>query len=298
MKKKKILGALLAVAMAFTGVPAAVLPLNTQVSAATATATASVTTKLAAPKNFKATVTGTTVKLTWKKVKGADAYRIYKLNDSTKKYETFKNVTGTSLTIKSLKAGKYKYKIAALVKKGSSYTVQTKSSPITATVKSSSSTEEKTASLPVTFPAFGTAKADVIKTMALTEGYDAGKVKDDVYAYGGYKKINGTECMILLYFTESGKFFYGAALLPSSAFKLSTLYSDIKSVKGKPDINMENKGVKLYEWLDNKNESLICLVGSESSDKIMYMAMSKKYAPASVSESSDTDFAAAFEMLG
>ncbi len=297
MKKKiRFLGVLLAGVIAFAGFPAVSQPLTVPASAAsTTTASTTATKKLAAPKNLKATVSGTTVKLTWKKVSGADAYRVYKLNSKTGKYETLKNVAKTSLTVKNLAAGTYKFKVAALVKNGSKYSVQTKSSAVTAKVKAAEKTAS--ASLPITFPAFGTAKNDVVKTMALTDGCDVGLIRDGVYGYGGMKKINGTECTVMLYFNSDGKFFYGAALIPGSSSKFTALYSDIKAVKGKADINMDTNGVTLYEWVDSKDETLIALIGSESSDGSMFMAMSSKYIPAGLKKSDGADLASLFEII-
>ena len=127
MKKYRLLGALLAGVLAVTGIPAVTQPLTVSVSAAA---------KLAAPKNIKAVSSGTSaIKLTWSKVSGASAYRVYKYNASTKKYETYKNVAGTSCTVKNLESGKtYKFRVAALVKSGGKYVVQTKSSAVSATV--------------------------------------------------------------------------------------------------------------------------------------------------------------------
>lgn len=105
----------------------------TVISLVCGTVTAGATSrKLSAPTNFKASsVTETTIKLTWNKVEKADAYRIFMFNSESDEYETYKNVTSTSCVIKKLKsATTYKFKIAALVKSGSKYKVQTKSSKL------------------------------------------------------------------------------------------------------------------------------------------------------------------------
>ena len=66
---------------------------------------------------LSASQTTTTITLKWSKVTGADAYRVYKYNSKTKKYEKLKDVTSTSLKIKDLKAGTaYKYKVRAITK--------------------------------------------------------------------------------------------------------------------------------------------------------------------------------------
>ena len=68
-----------------------------------------VVTKISAKK------TVSTIKLSWKAVKGATAYRIYKYNPKTKAYKSVAYVTdGTSYTMKKLTAGEvYKFKIRA-----------------------------------------------------------------------------------------------------------------------------------------------------------------------------------------
>ena len=72
-------------------------------------------TKASAPKKLVATQTVTTVTLKWSKVSGADSYRVYKYNSKTKKYDFYKTVSGTKLTIKKLKSGtSYKYLVRAV----------------------------------------------------------------------------------------------------------------------------------------------------------------------------------------
>lgn len=123
MKKTRILAALLAGIMVFTGVPQFVEPMTVTSYAASA--------KLAAPTGIKATCTDTTIKLSWNKVSGADAYKVYMYNSKTGKYEKYKNIAGTSCTVKGLTANtKYKFKLAALVKSGNSYKEQTKTAVI------------------------------------------------------------------------------------------------------------------------------------------------------------------------
>ena len=66
-----------------------------------------------------ASSTKTSVTLKWNKVTGADGYRVYKYNSSTKKYEVIKTVTKTSLKISKLKSGTtYKFKVRAYKKDG------------------------------------------------------------------------------------------------------------------------------------------------------------------------------------
>ncbi len=67
---------------------------------------------------LKATsVKSTTVKLSWTKVEKATGYRVYKYNNSTKKYEKVADTTSNSYTVKSLKANTtYKFNVKAYTK--------------------------------------------------------------------------------------------------------------------------------------------------------------------------------------
>lgn len=72
----------------------------------------------AAPKNIKAFITPTTIKLEWKSVKDATGYKIYRYDASSKKYKIAYTSEDTSYTITGLKAKKtYSFKVAAVVKK-------------------------------------------------------------------------------------------------------------------------------------------------------------------------------------
>ena len=138
MKKTRILGILLAGVMAVTGVPYIAAPLITEVSAAS---------KLAAPTGISGSTTDTTVKLSWKAVEGADAYRVYKYNSSAKKYETIQNVSKTSCKVSGLTPNtSYVFKVAALVRSGSKYTAQTLSKEIKAKTKLAAPANLKAAS--------------------------------------------------------------------------------------------------------------------------------------------------------
>ncbi len=110
-----------------------------------------------APKaTSKISVTSTTsaIKLTWKKVTGADGYVIYQYNTKTKKYDkikTIKSGTTVSYKIKKLKAGtKYKFLIKAYTKDdgtiwGKSATIQTATKTKTPTLKVTSTSKGKVA---------------------------------------------------------------------------------------------------------------------------------------------------------
>lgn len=92
--------------------------------------------KLAAPTGFKTSKNQTKIALSWGAVEGADAYKVYMYNEKTGKYESYKNVSSAKCTISGLKKGtKYKFKVAALVKKDGKYVVQTASKAVAVTTK-------------------------------------------------------------------------------------------------------------------------------------------------------------------
>ena len=101
--------------------------------------------KLAAPKNIKAAAGDGKVTLTWDKVKGADAYRVYLYNTDTKKYEQYKLVKSAKATVTDLENGKtYKFKVAAAVKNGKSYKTGTASAAVSASPKTAKKTQKET----------------------------------------------------------------------------------------------------------------------------------------------------------
>lgn len=59
--------------------------------------------------------------LTWKAVKGADAYRVYSYDALSKKYIKLATVTDTTFTSKSLSVGTHKFYVRAVEKSGKSY---------------------------------------------------------------------------------------------------------------------------------------------------------------------------------
>ncbi|MBQ8568445.1 MAG: cellulase family glycosylhydrolase [Oscillospiraceae bacterium] len=66
-------------------------------------------------------VTKGNIKLSWGKVSGADAYRVYMYNSKTGKYVRKATVKGTSYTVKGLSKGSYKFKVYAADKTSSGY---------------------------------------------------------------------------------------------------------------------------------------------------------------------------------
>ena len=84
--------------------------------------------KLSKPSSLKASVSGKKITLSWNKVSGADAYRVYRYNDTKKKYVKVKDVTGTKLTVKVSKYGDYKFLVRSLDKKNGKYILSNYSS--------------------------------------------------------------------------------------------------------------------------------------------------------------------------
>lgn len=108
----------------------------TYANGSSSSSSSSSSSKLAAPTGFKVSKSQTKITLSWEAVKGADAYKVYMYNEKTGKYESYKNVSSAKCTVSGLKKGtKYKFKVAALVKKDGKYVVQTPSKAVSATTK-------------------------------------------------------------------------------------------------------------------------------------------------------------------
>ena len=104
--------------------------------------------KLAKPSSLKASVSGKKITLSWNKVSGAEAYRVYRYNSTKKKYVKVKDVTGTKLSVTVSKYGDYKFLVRSLDKKNGKYILGNYSS-VAVTVKDLSklSAEEAVAEL-------------------------------------------------------------------------------------------------------------------------------------------------------
>lgn len=113
--KKKILSVLLALTM--LTVPAVA---DTNVDTPVSITAEAASTKLAKP-TVKATVKDGKITLSWKKVKGAEAYGVYKYNTATKKYTKVKITSKTKITINVKKSGTYKYRVYSLDKVNGKY---------------------------------------------------------------------------------------------------------------------------------------------------------------------------------
>lgn len=93
-------------------------------------------TKLAQVNGLKASTTSKAVKLTWKKVTGADAYRVYRFDAKKKKYVLVKTVKTAGYTDSKKKAATtYRYKVEAVSTKDGKTTVGNASKIVKATTK-------------------------------------------------------------------------------------------------------------------------------------------------------------------
>ena len=247
-------------------------------SVQTKSAVQTVKTKLAAPTGLRATAGTSSVKLTWSTLTGADAYRVFKYNSSTKKYETYKNVTANSCTVTGLKAGTYQFKVAGLVESGKKYIVQTQSAAVKASVSSSSKTTTSSG-MPISFPAFGKSKSDAINAMGIKSGMNFENIRPGVDGYAGYKSINGVDTLVMLYFNDSGKFFYGSAIIPKNVMSFSKAFSTLKSKLGVNYVNMTSKGIEFYEWVNSSTQTGEFITGTTSSEAFVYGKLSAKYTP-------------------
>ena len=182
-----------------------------------------------------ASQTNDTITLKWRKVEGATGYRVYQYNSKTKKYVKLKNTTGTSYTVKKLKAGTtYKFAVKAYTRVdgeviwADSYkTLKTATKPATPTVKVTAGTKKATLSWnKVTgatgyliymrnsdgsYEKVGTTKKTSYTVSDLSYGEKcyfrvrAYKTVDGKNIYGGFKTYSATVPYPAVYVTPSGK---------------------------------------------------------------------------------------------
>ena len=175
------------------------------------------------------------IKLTWKKVTGATGYRVYQYNSSTGKYKTLKTLTGTSYTVKNLKAGTtYKFAVKAYTMAdgetlwaASSKTLTTATKPATPTVKATAGSGKATLSWSKVTGATGyvvymmdefgdyVKVGSTKKTSYTVTDLDYGKTYNfrvkayktagDKNVYSGHKTVKVTTLYPAVYVTPSGK---------------------------------------------------------------------------------------------
>lgn len=162
--------------------------------------------KLSKPSSLKASVSGKKITLSWNKVSGAEAYRVYRYNASKKKYVKVKDVKGTKLSIKVSDYGNYKFLVRSLDKKNGKYILGNYSS-LSVTVKDLSklSTEEAVAEL-VNSERKSAGKADLILDSKLCEAAEI-RAKE-ISEYFSHTRPDGSACFTVLDEIGIG---YGAA---------------------------------------------------------------------------------------
>lgn len=98
--------------------------------------TTSAETKLPSPSNYKKSSTATTVTISWDKVDGAAAYKVFMYDDVLKEYTAYKTVKNPTITVKGLtKSTKYQFKVQTLIKVDGKYVAQKRSGSISVTTK-------------------------------------------------------------------------------------------------------------------------------------------------------------------
>lgn len=115
---------------AFVSVPAVT------VEAKASTAAQSLEEKLPSPSNYVKTSTATTVTISWDKVDGAAAYKVFMLDDVLDEFTEYTTVKKPTVTIKGLnKNTKYQFKVQTLSKENGKYIAQKRSGAISVTTK-------------------------------------------------------------------------------------------------------------------------------------------------------------------
>lgn len=191
MKKTRILAALLAAVMMFSGIPAlAESPLTVSAQAYT----------LSAPKSFIASKsTANSITLSWSAVKGVNKYRLYKYNKKSDEYEKYKDVSDTKYVVKNLSPNTtYKFKVAALLYRNGKYTPQKKSNKLVAKTKKKSSS--------VAFGAPGNLKAETTDTsvkLTWTSAYGASAYRIFIYDEDT-RRYETVESVMRLTYTVTG----------------------------------------------------------------------------------------------
>ncbi len=89
------------------------------------------------PTNVKTSSDNTSVTLTWTKIEGASAYRVYMLDSSDGKYHSYKTVKTTKCTVTGLKPNvEYSFYIQTLSISNGKYTAHGKTRTIKVSTKS------------------------------------------------------------------------------------------------------------------------------------------------------------------
>lgn len=205
---------------------------------------------LAAPKLTVKPVTGTkTISFSWKKVKGAQGYQIFKYDEKTGKYKSYKLVKGTSCTAKFSFGKTYRFKVRAYKKKNGSkvYGAFSAEKEVTA----SSFNKQKKPSLRVSIPDKGRKFQFTWKKLQGADGYQVLRYLSWKKKYKVVKTVSSgdtLECLAVKYkyaadyrfrlrafaFDENGKKVYGAE---SAVISIATPPAQVKGVKAKAQKN-------------------------------------------------------------
>lgn len=169
--------------------------------------------KLAKPSSLKASVSGKKITLSWKKVSGAEAYRVYQYDSSKQKYVKVKDVTKNKTTITVKKTGTYKFKVSALDKQNGKF-VAGNTASVKATVKSSSNS--KTSELDKVF-----------------SGLKWGMSKDEVIKKKNFKKYTNDGDMLFYNKSDDVMYFYQFKNNKLNIYGLSYKYSSSNYKKAK-----------------------------------------------------------------
>ena len=127
MKFRKAVAGVLAAVIFATGVPEVAPESGITIVSEAAS-------KLKAPKVTLVSVVDDTVTIKWKKVSGADGYKLFIYDPAKKQYKTYGKYTDEACAVTGLKSGlTYKFMLAAYVKKNGKLVTQTKSAVFKAT---------------------------------------------------------------------------------------------------------------------------------------------------------------------
>ena len=160
--------------------------------------------------------TETSIRLTWKKVKKADGYQVYRYNKSTKKYQKVATVKTNTYTDKKLKtATVYQYKVRAYRKSGKK----------TVTGKYSNVIKAATSPQKVTAVKAKRVKSKVKLTWKKVKGADGYEIYRATSKKGKYQKIKTLKKGTIVSYTDGkakkGKTYYYKVRAVKNAGKTS-----------------------------------------------------------------------------
>lgn len=231
---------------------------------------------LEAPKNIKATTAETSIKLSWDEVELADAYRVYKYNSSTGKYESYKSISGTSCTVKNLSGGtKYKFKIVALVKNGSKYKEQTYSGAVSVSTKASAM---RTTPGKFETPDFGAKSSTVLKNCGIANYTLTSMSTSSEKVYMGTVLYGGIKSDIILRFNSKDQLFYYALFVPMNYSDYMTVLSSFKDGLGNNyTLDYSDDYDLQYFWITNGGGLMVQYVSNNK--QLLISMISTKYSP-------------------